>query len=203
MKTAIIFLFWVLPLLDVGDPADTSRTEAQAETGREVPTVVIRQKVVAKKQAKAKSKQQKKAKNKGSSRKQKPRTGDSGDLGSAILALLFAAVSIGYIILLRSNIAFSIIFLINLGVHLLAGLLVLLGVITRKKPKDPQKTTAKEKLQGCGNIVAGGLFGVFLLLSLGLTTLFLYFESTVAFGIVAGFTALIGILALIVYLFDL
>lgn len=207
MKTLIIVLFLFLPGLDQPPtPADTSRPEAQAETGRkpqkkiekqareEIPTAYYRN---TNKQPNQHIKSPYKAK-------------DSDELGGALGGFLIAAIATGFILMIRFNVPFGIATLINLGLHLILLLFALLGKSGAKKPKPAKAKNLGQALggmvigvtSGCASSVAG-ILGIVLLIALfGITTLFLYFESTVAFFIIGGIALLIAIISLLAYLFD-
>lgn len=210
MKTLIIVLFLFLPGLDQPPtPADTSRSEAQAETGRKpqnkiekqarekIPTAYYRH---TNKQTNTRLKSPYKAK-------------DIDDFGGVIGGLIVAAIATGFILMIRFNIPFGVATLINLGFHLILLLLTLLGRSTDKERRANEKPPKAKSLggafagglvrvgEGCASSVAG-IFGVVLLVLLfGITTLFLYFESTVAFFIIGGIALLVAIISLLAYIF--
>lgn len=211
MKTLIIVLLLFLPGLDQPPtPADTSRPEAQAETGRkpqkkiekqareEIPAAYYRH---TNKQPNPHIKSPYKAK-------------DADDSGAVIGGLIVAAIATGFILMIRFNVPFGIATLINLGFHLILILLSLLGVAADKKRRANQKPPKAKNLAGafaaglaragggCASSVAG-IVGVVILVALfGITTLFLYFESTVAFFIIGGIALLMVIMGFLAYLLD-
>lgn len=211
MKTLIIVLLLFLPGLDQPPtPADTSRPEAQAETGRKPPQKIekqAREKIPTayyrntNKQPHQHIKSPYKAK-------------DADDLDTAISGLIIAAIATGFILMIRFNVSFGIATLINLGFHLLLILWVLLGGSADKERRANEKRPKAKSLGGafaagiirvgggCASSVAGILGVALLVILFGITTLFLYFESIVAFFIIGGIALLMGIISLLAYMFD-
>ena len=116
--------------------------------------------------------------------------------------------------MIRFNVPFGIATLINLGFHLLLILWALLGGSADKERRANEKRPKAKSLGGafaagiirvgggCASSVAGILGVALLVILFGITTLFLYFESIVAFFIIGGIALLMGIISLLAYMFD-
>ncbi|WP_299456532.1 hypothetical protein [uncultured Microscilla sp.] len=211
MKTLFIFFILFFPGVDPPpSPSDTSRPEAQAETGRQVLQKIekqVREKIPP-------SHYQNMHKNKATQFKSRPfRAKGDEELGSVIGGLIIATIATGFILLIRFNVPFGVATLINLGFHLILILLSLLGIAADKKRRANEKPPKAKNLagalgigvvrasKGCASSVVGIMGVVLLVLLFGITTLFLYFESTVVFFVVGGVALLAAFMSLLSYLF--
>ncbi|EAY26622.1 hypothetical protein [Microscilla marina] len=201
MKTLFIFLILLFPGLDPPPaPSDTSRPEAQAETGRHVL-----QKIEKQARKKIPPPEYRNIHKKPALQVKSPyQTKDEEDVGIAIALLLLAVFATGLLLMIRFNVAFWIAALVNLGVHLLLMLWVFLGIGTEKNKKPVKARNLAGALgaaainvaSGCAGAVLGYVVVGFLIVILGITTLFLYFESSIAFLIIGGLALLGGLIAL-------
>ncbi|OJJ20030.1 hypothetical protein BKI52_16280 [marine bacterium AO1-C] len=179
MKTLLLVLYIWSPLNHAPTPVDTSRQEAQAETGNKLlgarKTKTTSSKISQSVERKWKEKANKK---KTVFHPQRKRSSRSKDFGLTITGLIFTLFFFGIAFLLRLNVMPFLILGINLLLHLIIAIVLTIDTKrTIKKGENDIQVNSSELWFDWGMMLIG------LSLFLIITSIFIFVNSTLAFNI--------------------